>query len=47
MVPMHWGTFDMNREPFHEPPDRLLGEAERRGVEPMIRILSPGQTIRW
>src|SRR5262249_49432582 len=24
MVPMHWGTFDLNREPFREPSDRLL-----------------------
>jgi len=23
MVPMHFGTFDLNREPFREPPDRL------------------------
>jgi N-acyl-phosphatidylethanolamine-hydrolysing phospholipase D len=47
MVPMHWGTFDMNREPFREPPDRLLGEAARRGVEGLIEILSPGQILPW
>lgn len=47
LVPMHWGTFDMNREPFHEPPDRLLREALRRGIEEQVAILSPGQTIPW
>ncbi len=47
MVPMHWGTFDMNREPFREPPDRLLEEALRRGIEERIALLSPGQTIPW
>jgi N-acyl-phosphatidylethanolamine-hydrolysing phospholipase D len=47
LVPMHWGTFAMNREPFREPPDRLLREASRRGVEEQVAILSPGQTIPW
>jgi N-acyl-phosphatidylethanolamine-hydrolysing phospholipase D len=47
MVPMHWGTFDMNREPFSEPPDRLLREAQRRGIETHIGLLSPGQTLDW
>ncbi len=47
MVPMHWGTFELNREPFQEPPDRLLNEALRRGLEESIALLSPGQTIDW
>jgi len=47
MVPMHFGTFDLNREPFREPPDRLLREALRRGLEERIALLSPGQTIHW
>ena len=47
MVPMHWGTFDFNREPFREPPDRLLREALARGIEERVALLSPGQTIRW
>jgi N-acyl-phosphatidylethanolamine-hydrolysing phospholipase D len=46
-VPMHWGTFDMNREPFREPPRRLLREAHRRGLEERVSVLSPGQTIPW
>jgi N-acyl-phosphatidylethanolamine-hydrolysing phospholipase D len=47
LVPMHWGTFDLNREPFHEPPERLLAEAQRRGLDDRLAILSPGQTIPW
>ena len=47
MVPMHFGTFDLNREPFREPPDRLMREALRRGLEESVALLSPGQTIHW
>ncbi|HEV8616261.1 MAG TPA: MBL fold metallo-hydrolase [Methylomirabilota bacterium] len=47
MVPVHWGTFDMNREPFREPPDRLLKEAVRRGIEEQIAMLTQGQSIHW
>jgi N-acyl-phosphatidylethanolamine-hydrolysing phospholipase D len=47
MVPMHWGTFELNREPFHEPPERLMREALRRGLEERIAVLNPGQTIGW
>jgi N-acyl-phosphatidylethanolamine-hydrolysing phospholipase D len=47
LVPMHWGTFDMNREPFREPPERLLAEALHRGLEERIGVLSPGQSIPW
>jgi N-acyl-phosphatidylethanolamine-hydrolysing phospholipase D len=47
MVPMHYATFAMNREPFREPSDRLMAEAFRRGNEERIAVLSPGQTIHW
>jgi N-acyl-phosphatidylethanolamine-hydrolysing phospholipase D len=47
LVPMHWGTFAMNREPFREPPERLLRRALERGVEEQVAVLSPGQTISW
>ena len=47
LVPMHWGTFELNREPFREPPDRLLKEARRRGLESQVALLGPGQTIPW
>lgn len=47
LVPMHWGTFDMNTEPFAGPPGRLLREARRRGLEAAVRVLVPGQTAHW
>jgi len=47
LVPMHWGTFDLNREPFHEPPQRLMKEALNRGIEERMAVLSPGQEIGW
>ncbi len=47
LVPIHWGTFELNREPFREPPDRLLTEALRRGVEERVAMLTQGQSIHW
>jgi L-ascorbate metabolism protein UlaG (beta-lactamase superfamily) len=47
LVPMHWGTFALNREPFREPPERLLAEALRLGLEERIALLSQGQSIHW
>ena len=47
LVPMHLGTFALNREPYREPPDRLMAEALRRGDEEHVAILSPGQSIPW
>ena len=47
MVPIHFGTFELNREPFAEPPTRLLKAAVARGLEERIAILSAGQTIHW
>lgn len=47
MVPIHFGTFDLNREPFAEPPTRLLKAAVARGLEERVAILSAGQWIHW
>ena len=47
MVPIHFGTFDLNREPFAEPPTRLLKAALARGLEERIAVLSTGQSIHW
>jgi N-acyl-phosphatidylethanolamine-hydrolysing phospholipase D len=47
LVPVHWGTFALNREPFREPPERLLAEALRRGEEESVALLSQGQSIHW
>jgi N-acyl-phosphatidylethanolamine-hydrolysing phospholipase D len=47
MIPIHYGTFELNREPFAEPPGRLLGEARRRDLIEHVELLSPGQTLHW
>jgi len=47
LIPMHWGTFALNREPFREPPTRLLAEALKRGEEESVALLSQGQSISW
>jgi L-ascorbate metabolism protein UlaG (beta-lactamase superfamily) len=45
MVPMHFGTFRLGREPMEEPPVRLLTEALRLGIEDRVRILIEGETL--
>jgi L-ascorbate metabolism protein UlaG (beta-lactamase superfamily) len=46
MVPMHYGTFRLGREPMEEPPVRLMAEAQRLGVERNVRVLEEGKTFR-
>lgn len=46
MIPMHFGTFPLGREPMDEPPMRLMAEARRLGVESKVRILDEGETMR-
>jgi L-ascorbate metabolism protein UlaG (beta-lactamase superfamily) len=46
MVPMHYGTFKLGREPMHEPLERLAAEAVRLDVESRVRIVSEGETLR-
>jgi L-ascorbate metabolism protein UlaG (beta-lactamase superfamily) len=46
MVPMHYGTFRLGREPMEEPPVRLMAEAQRLGVEHSVRVLEEGKTLR-
>ena len=45
MVPMHFGTFRLGREPMEEPPIRLLAAAIEHGVEDRVRILAEGETL--
>ncbi|HUF92688.1 MAG TPA: MBL fold metallo-hydrolase [Candidatus Limnocylindria bacterium] len=47
LVPLHWGTFELNREPFREPPDRLMAAALARGLEERMALLAPGQLVHW
>jgi len=47
-VPIHWGTFDLADEPIEEPPQRLLAEARRLGLDASrVWILKHGETRRW
>jgi L-ascorbate metabolism protein UlaG (beta-lactamase superfamily) len=45
MVPMHYGTFRLGREPMEEPVQRLEAEAARLGITEQIKILGEGETM--
>ena len=45
MIPMHFGTFRLGREPMEEPPVRLMDDARLRGIEDRVRILAEGETF--
>ena len=44
LVPMHYGTFRLGREPMEEPLPRLLRAAERAGVEKRVVALGEGES---
>jgi L-ascorbate metabolism protein UlaG (beta-lactamase superfamily) len=44
MIPMHFGTFRLGREPMTEPLPRLLEAAERAGIRSQIKPLSEGES---
>jgi L-ascorbate metabolism protein UlaG (beta-lactamase superfamily) len=44
MVPMHYNTFRLGREPMTEPLPRLLSAARGAGVEDRVRPLAEGET---
>ncbi|HEY7714101.1 MAG TPA: MBL fold metallo-hydrolase [Candidatus Binatia bacterium] len=45
---IHWGTFDLAEEPLDEPPERMLAEARRRGIDPSRAwVFKLGETRRW
>jgi L-ascorbate metabolism protein UlaG (beta-lactamase superfamily) len=46
MVPMHYGTFRLGREPIDEPLQRLAAEAVRLHLEDRIRTIAEGETLR-
>ena len=46
MVPMHFGTFKLGREPMEEPVERLKLEAARLGISDKVRVLEEGETMR-
>jgi L-ascorbate metabolism protein UlaG (beta-lactamase superfamily) len=46
MVPMHFGTFRLGREPMDEPVKRLMAEAQRLGIEDKVTVLEEGELLR-
>ena len=46
MIPMHYGTFRLGREPMDEPVKRLLAEGKRLGIRERISVLDEGETMR-
>jgi L-ascorbate metabolism protein UlaG (beta-lactamase superfamily) len=44
MIPMHYGTFQLGREPMDEPLPRLLRAAERAGVGERVVALGEGES---
>ena len=48
LLGIHWGTFDLAEEPLDEPPQRMLAESRRRGIDSgRAWILKIGETRRW
>ena len=45
MVPMHFGTFRLGREPMDEPVERLNADAKRLDLSEQVRVLAEGQTM--
>ena len=45
MVPMHFGTFPLGREPMAEPPLRLMAAARQAGVADQVKVLTEGETL--
>jgi L-ascorbate metabolism protein UlaG (beta-lactamase superfamily) len=44
MIPMHYGTFRLGREPMDEPLPRLMRAAERAGVDASVVALDEGSS---
>ena len=45
LVPIHWGTFWISDEPMDEPPQKLLAEAQRLGLQDRVHILKNGASF--
>ncbi len=47
-IGIHWGTFELAREPYDEPPRRIAAEVARLGLDPQSILLpKPGETLGW
>jgi L-ascorbate metabolism protein UlaG (beta-lactamase superfamily) len=45
MIPMHYGTFPLGREPMSEPPIRLMAAAKQAGITDRVDVLGEGETF--
>jgi L-ascorbate metabolism protein UlaG (beta-lactamase superfamily) len=45
MIPMHYNTFRLGREPMDEPLPRLLADGKRRGISSQIHPLAEGGSL--
>ena len=45
MIPMHFGTFRLGREPFTEPLPRLLAAAQKLGLRDSVHPLIEGESL--
>ena len=45
MIPMHYGTFPLGKEPMDEPPVRLMAAAKKLGVADCVDVMSEGETF--
>lgn len=47
-IGMHWKTFNLSDEPFHQPPFDLLKALEKEEIDPLSFVaLEPGREINW
>jgi L-ascorbate metabolism protein UlaG (beta-lactamase superfamily) len=44
MIPMHYGTFRLSREPLEEPLQLLRAGARAAGIEDQVAVLEEGVT---
>jgi L-ascorbate metabolism protein UlaG (beta-lactamase superfamily) len=45
MIPMHFGTFRLGREPMDEPLKRLQAEVARLHIKGQLKVLEEGETV--
>lgn len=45
LIPMHYGTFRLGREPMDEPLPRLRAAAARHGVQELVHPLGEGESL--
>jgi L-ascorbate metabolism protein UlaG (beta-lactamase superfamily) len=45
MIPMHFGTFPLGKEPMNEPPVRLMAAARKAGVADRVDVMGEGETL--